>query len=51
MENITVEQLRQKCKNLNIELTKSDGTRKLKRDLINRLEQNLNKLNFGGKKK
>ena len=40
MENLTVAELKQKCKSLNIKLTKSDGSSKLKKDLI----QNLNSL-------
>ena len=37
MENLTVTELKQKCKSLNIKLTKSDGSPKLKKDLINSL--------------
>ena len=37
MENLTVSELKQKCKSLNIKLTKSDGSPKLKKDLINSL--------------
>ena len=51
MENITVDQLKQKCKKLNISLTKWDGTRKLKKDLIRSLISNLQTSQTAGKRK
>ena len=37
MESLTVSQLKDRCKSLNIRLTKSDGSSKLKKDLIRSL--------------
>jgi len=37
MENLTVVELKKQCKSLNISLTKSDRSQKLKKDLINSL--------------
>lgn len=51
MENITVKQLRQKCKTLNISLTKSDGTHKLKKDLVRSLIRNIRTSQTGGKRR
>ena len=48
MEKLTVRELRIKCNKLGISLTKSNGDNKLKKDLVNSL--NL-ELNGGGKKK
>ena len=51
MENLKVEQLKEKCKKLNISLTKLDGTRKLKKDLIRSLISNLQTSQIAGKRK
>ena len=52
MENLTVIELKQKCKSLNIKLSKSDGTPKLKNDLIKSLSstKSTNLINGGSKK-
>ena len=39
MENLTVNELKEKCRSLNIKLTKSDGSSKLKADLIKSLSK------------
>ena len=46
MELLTVKELTKKCNNLNISLTNTNGTRKLKKELIHSLD----KLQIGGKK-
>ena len=52
MENLTVIELKQKCKSLNIKLSKSDGTPKLKKDLIKSLSssKSTNLINGGARK-
>ena len=51
MENLTVVELKQRCKSLNIKLTKTDGSSKLKKDLIKSLSKVNNKSIVGGGRK
>ena len=50
MESLTVPELKQKCKSLNIKLTKSDGSQKLKKDLIKSLSS-VDQSIVGGRKR
>ena len=49
MENLTVNELKKQCKSLNIKLTKTDGSLKLKKDLIKSLKLNQKSI-IGGRK-
>ena len=52
MENLSVVELKKQCKSLNISLTKSDGTPKLKKDLIKSLSSvNQQSSIVGGKRR
>ena len=44
LESLSVKELTKMCNELNIKLTKSDGTKKLKKDLVKSLQ-------LGGKRK
>jgi len=48
---MTVAQLKKKCNDLEISLTKSNGNQKLKKDLVASLERKLNNIHLGGKKR
>ena len=52
MDNLTVPELKERCKSLNIKLTKSDGSQKLKKDLIKSLSSVNQQLSIvGGRKR
>ena len=50
LNKMTVAQLKKKCNDLEISLTKSNGNQKLKKDLVSSLERKLNNIHLGGKK-
>ena len=50
LNKMTVAQLKKKCNDLEISLTKSNGNQKLKKDLVASLERKLNNIHLGGKK-